>query len=59
MQVKYSFMSEIHCSFELDFIINLFKKKVFSETGSSSLNKEQATYVYFHSFLTEVESKTF
>ena len=45
------------CYIFLDFIIDIFKKKIFSEQGSSSLQKEQATYVFFRSFLSEVEGE--
>lgn len=33
----------------------MFKSKVFSESGSISLTKEQSTYVHLRSFLDEVE----
>ena len=36
-------------------VLNLLKRKVFSEPGSSSYVKEQSTYIFFSDILEEVE----
>ena len=41
----------------LEKLINLFKKRVFSDIGSSQLVKEQATYMLFTDLLEELEGK--
>ena len=38
-----------------EFLLKLLAKKVFSESGSISLVKEQSTYVFFRNLLDEVE----
>lgn len=41
----------------LDRVMSLFKNKVFSESGSSELKAEQATYMLFRDLLEELEGK--
>lgn len=38
-------------------LLGFFRTKHFSEVGSNSLRKEQATYIYFRDVLEEIEGK--
>jgi hypothetical protein len=44
-------------AFFIDIILDLLAKKSFSEAGSISFRKEQATYVFFRDILHEAEGE--